>query len=608
MKMPGVGQFETTATERTSAMKPLFFCLFCLTLALGTFQTSHAADEVSFPRPEKGDFIDYDVIKGKINSDPRMKGTGAWILMHPVGKTAAEPGYMEKTVRLFPGCPATVEASIRGWNDHLSRILITPEDGQTREIFRKVIKGAPYQPISLDLSEVAGQTVTVRYECVATRWNFEHAGIDYFYVYQSFNPAEAIQTRIAQELNAWQTRGKFEKTEDFEQRTSPDNRERMATTLKIKVLDEYADYLLDGELVAVEYDADTEFFSLQVEHFEPIRVAVPLAEAPKFDENLDRLTYTNPRLEFRDGILSFSHLEITNPANLKLYTYDSDLVTVAGIVPLTIFEFPPAKSTNETAIAVVIGNRDYQRTRPVEFALNDAHEVKRLLIQSLGFLEGNVFLVENANQGDMRVIFGTKEDHFGRLNNAVKPHQSDVFVYYSGHGAPGLKNLQDGDQEAQGYLLPVECDPQYVELGGYPLSTLYENLAKVEAKSVTVVLDACFSGEKVFDNISPVAIKVANPSQLKPEIVVMAASSSRQVSCWYNEQQHGLFTYQFLAGVSDLAADKDRNGTLTFTELFAFISDRSVGVPYQARRIHGVEQDPVIQGNYENRVLISGNK
>lgn len=589
-------------------MRYLRFGLIGLVLALGAVQVSGTTDEVFFPRQVKGDFIDYDVIKGKTANDPKMKGTGEWMLMHPVGKTASEPGYMEKTVRLFPGCPATVEASFRGWRDHLCRILVTPEDGQALEIFRKVISGAPYQPVSLNLSEFAGQTITVRYECIATGWNFEHAGIDYFYVYQKFNPAEVIQARIAVELNAWQTRGKFEKTGDFEQRTSPENRVRMLATLKEQVLDEYADFLVGGELVAAEYDADNEVFNLQVEHFQPIKVAVPLAEAPKFDANLKRLTYTNPQLAFRDGVLSFSHLEITNPANLKLYTYDSGRESIAPTVQLTVFEFPPAKRTNEAAIAVVIGNRDYQRTRPVEFALNDAREIKRLLIQALGFREGNVILVENANQGDLRVIFGTVEDHLGRLNNMVKPHQSDVFVYYSGHGAPGLKGLQDEDQSAQGYLLPVECDPQYVELGGYPLSTLYGNLAKVEAKSVTVVLDACFSGEKVFDNISPVAIEVANPSLLNPEMVVMAASSGRQVSCWYNEQQHGLFTYQFLAGVSDLSADHDRNGALTFTELFDFISDRSVGVPYQARRLHGVEQDPVIQGNYPNRVLISGNK
>lgn len=591
-------------------MKPIINFLI-LVIATGLLATAVRADEgIPLPRQAKGDFIDCDRSKSfprdQLGPCKELAGTGNWIVMHPV--SGEEPGYMERKVRLFPGTEARLEMSTRGWSDHLCRILIIPEGGQSSEIFRKVISGGPYQPFSLDLTAFAGRTITVRYECIATGWHMEHAGIDYFYVYQRFDPARTIQSRVMQELAAWQTRGKFEKSADFDVRTSPENRARMVVTLQEQVVAEYADWLLAGKIGRAEYDADTEAFTVHFEHVEPFMLPVPMADAPKFDENLGRLAFTNPRLVYKDGAIKFAHLEVTNPANLKLYVYDAGEAGDAASASLTEFAFPRAKHANPNAVAVVIGNRDYQRTRPVEFALNDARDIKRLLIESLGYREGNVILIENANQGDLRTIFGTEEDHRGRLNNAVMPHESDVFIYYSGHGVPGIKEMQGGSQAARGYVLPVECDPQYVELGGYPISTLYANLAKIEARSVTVVLDACFSGEKVFDNISPVAIEIANPAMLHPEMVVLAASSGRQVSCWYDEQQHGLFTYQLLAGVSGLTADRDRNGSLTFAELFAFVSDRNGGVPYQARRLHGVEQDPVIQGNYEQRVLISASK
>ena len=38
--------------------------------------------------------------------------------------------------------------------------------------------------------------------------------------------------------------------------------------------------------------------------------------------------------------------------------------------------------------------------------------------------------------------------------------------------------------------------------------------------------------------------------------------------------------------------------------MFRYVSDKSEGVPYYARRIHGVEQDPTIQGSYKKKVLI----
>ena len=64
---------------------------------------------------------------------------------------------------------------------------------------------------------------------------------------------------------------------------------------------------------------------------------------------------------------------------------------------------------------------------------------------------------------------------------------TDVFVYYSGHGFPGLT-------DHKGYLLPVDADPNIAEGTGYGLDMLIGNLQAMGARSVTVVIDACFSG------------------------------------------------------------------------------------------------------------------
>ena len=54
-------------------------------------------------------------------------------------------------------------------------------------------------------------------------------------------------------------------------------------------------------------------------------------------------------------------------------------------------------------------------------------------------------------------------------------------VFYSGHGVPGL-------HDRRGYLLPVDANPNTVELNGYPIDTLYANLSQLkEAKSVRIV-------------------------------------------------------------------------------------------------------------------------
>ena len=61
-------------------------------------------------------------------------------------------------------------------------------------------------------------------------------------------------------------------------------------------------------------------------------------------------------------------------------------------------------------------------------------------------------------------------------------------VFYSGHGVPGLKSRK-------GYLLPVDADPDLVELNGYPIDVMLVNLTKIDARLTRVFVDACFSGD-----------------------------------------------------------------------------------------------------------------
>lgn len=205
--------------------------------------------------------------------------------------------------------------------------------------------------------------------------------------------------------------------------------------------------------------------------------------------------------------------------------------------------------------------------------------------------------MENATKGDFELYFGIKGNHKGKLFNAVKAGKSDVFIFYSGHGAPGLK-------DKKGYFVPIEADPQYIELGGFSVDVFYENISKIPAKSMTVVLDACFSGADIFENISPMVVKIVNPVIDMPNGVVLSSSKGSQVSSWYNDKEHGMFTYFFLKAIHNKNADYSKDNKLTYSEIYKYIADNDEGVPYFARRIHGVEQTPTIEGQYKEKVLV----
>jgi hypothetical protein len=262
---------------------------------------------------------------------------------------------------------------------------------------------------------------------------------------------------------------------------------------------------------------------------------------------------------------------------------------------------PLADSTNADAVAVIVGNRTYQAgTPPVAYALNDAQLVRTYVEQALGYRPGNILYLEDATLTNLKVVFGDRNLPNGRLKDLVKEGRSDVFVFYSGHGAPDPNS-------SKGYLMPVDADPSRLELTGYGLDVLYENLSATGARSITVVVDACFSGatgggDMLIAQASPIGIRINDPSaKLGNKAAVITASTGQQVASWYPEMRHGLLTYYFLKGIQG-AADTDGDGNVTLTEMNRWLNDESDGLPYMARRLHSREQSPQIWGD-ENFVL-----
>lgn len=266
---------------------------------------------------------------------------------------------------------------------------------------------------------------------------------------------------------------------------------------------------------------------------------------------------------------------------------------------------PHTNMNNPNAVAVVIGNRNYQNNDipTVNYAYHDAEIVTKYLVQSLGYKEGNILLEKDASKAKFEALFGISGNHKGELYDYIKPGKSDVLVYYSGHGAPDIDSMK-------GYFVPADCDPDKVALNGYSLDLLYENLLKLEAKTITVLLEACFSGgtptgEYLTKSASPALIRVNTDILSSGNITVLTSSDSNQISSWYDEKSHGLFTYFFLRALGG-AADTDKNKMITFQEIHEYVADRSEGVPYWAKRLHGGRtQTPMLFGIRSDDVFIS---
>lgn len=434
------------------------------------------------------------------------------------------------------------------------------------------------------------------------------------------------------EIRKWEKKDDFEKIAEYRSRVTSKNREKKINKLSQSYINKVGRNNVKFYMKNKDYDPDNETCKFVFWGLPPIYLNIPLNnnEARNFERDLKTLQYRNAEFGLAETGLFLKKIDIYNPKSNKSYSYSYDHEYVfrkntiqsefapikinTGEFAINVTEeenivtiqreidvdsnIPKTKKARKNAVAVVIGNRDYKKTSNVDFAINDAKTVKAYLIQAFGFRSGNIIYIENASKSDFEEIFGTRDFAKARLYNMIKPDESEVFIFYSGHGAPSLENNKP-------YLVPVGCNPSYLEIGGYSLETFYENLAKLPAKNVTVVMDACFSGVGVHKNISgSILPKVNNPAFSLPNGVLLTSSKSNQVSNWYEDQQHGLFTYFFLRAIKDRTnSDVNKDRILTYEELYKYIASKTEGIPYYSRLLNGREQNPTLSGRLDNVLL-----
>lgn len=211
---------------------------------------------------------------------------------------------------------------------------------------------------------------------------------------------------------------------------------------------------------------------------------------------------------------------------------------VAMNIPTTNFK-------NNKTFALIIANENYRRESRVEFAKNDGDIFRMYCIQTLGLPENNVHFVIDATLNDMR-------GDINWLNNVANAFngEANIIFYYAGHGIPD-------ESSKTAYLLPADGYGSDVQTC-YQLEDLYQKLGKMPAKSVTVFMDACFSGSQrsgeMLASARGVAIRVAQGAPIG-NMVVFSAAQGDETAFPYLEKGHGMFTYFLLKKLQETKGD-----------------------------------------------------
>lgn len=425
--------------------------------------------------------------------------------------------------------------------------------------------------------------------------------------------SEFAKEKVRRPIQEWQRRKQYENAEQYAARVNEASIVEKAISLMDDLRNDYiglyAPITLRGTLG--DYDPDYNIFEVQTPITGKFYIKVAPEQAESFKRNFNQAT-----LEPVYGISNDELAVITCKVSLDGMLYDvppaeeptleqlARAVLTAGAdsnAPLMAVtpaaasanaapaapakkeiespvdkNIPACDVNNSRTFAVIIGNENYQRgIAQVPFAIRDAKTFGKYCHKTLGLPEKNIRSYTDATFGDLLAAIRD----ISNISNAYDG-DVDIIFYYAGHGIPD-------EESREAYLLPVDADGTAKEVC-YPVKRLYDELGSLESRSVTVFLDACFSGATRGDEMLAQARGVMiKPGRTKPvgNMVIFSATNGDQAAFPYKENGHGLFTYYLLEKL------QETKGQATLGELSDYISEQ---VSKQSLVVNRKAQTPTV--------------
>ncbi len=164
----------------------------------------------------------------------------------------------------------------------------------------------------------------------------------------------------------------------------------------------------------------------------------------------------------------------------------------------------PASSTSPSSsqqsagrnLISVIGIDKYENLQILHNAVSDAQGIRSLFVDQLGFDEITDPLYDRAATYDALMSLVRDE-----LSSKLEP-DDNLVIFFAGHGYTETHTA--GNRAVQtGYLIPVEgCRPEDKKFSTYvKLESFLEDVARLPARHILVILDSCYSGFALGDSV-----------------------------------------------------------------------------------------------------------
>ena len=243
---------------------------------------------------------------------------------------------------------------------------------------------------------------------------------------------------------------------------------------------------------------------------------------------------------------------------------------------------------NNNALALIIGVSDYENTpAKAVFADADAMMFRDYASEKLGIPDSRIKTMVNDGAGERELLLSVKS----WLSRSVKQNQSDVYIFFAGHGLAS-------DDGSKMYLLPYDGAPELLDDTAILRDRLFSDVAAANPRSVTVFLDTCYSGTTRGTDMliasRPIAIRALEQS-IPDNFTVMTAAAGDQTAKPLEEAKHGMFSYFLMKGMEG-EADANNDNEITAGELHSYVQTNVI------QQSSG-SQTPELQGDAD-RVLV----
>ena len=282
-----------------------------------------------------------------------------------------------------------------------------------------------------------------------------------------------------------------------------------------------------------------------------------------------------PFLEIADQNVKFN--KATGKFSKKLYSPFSTEVTIAAtdifgnreeiVVQVQIKEaqtqvaeklepLNPSKGrnfVNPNTVAVVIGIEKYEKVVSSPYSNLDAKYFSQYA-KKVARSQNIITLVDEKATRNESIAALVKH-----LKSKVKKDETDVYIFFSGHGLAANENDL--------YLMAKDSDSDLLEFTALNRKEIIKIVADFKPKSVTMFLDTCYSGvsrkgEQLVASARPIRVKVTDDLDIPNNFNIFSASQATQVSSSMDKAKQGIFSYYLMKGLEGNAdSNKDRNIT-----------------------------------------------